>query len=248
MESITSRFIDDFQKIKSQGFVEGHRSHSTNIGKTLEDLLGIEENNSQDVDYKGVIEVKSQRVLSESWITLFTKCPTSPPRANTYLRDQFGYPDEKHPSVKVLYTSVFYGKDNSLKNSFSFSINEDENNLFLLIKAKKSDEIVSKDVFWSFDELKAKVEQKCSLIAFISAETKKVNGKEMFHFTKCKLLSGFSFSKFLEAVRNQDIMFDIRIGAYKTPDSKNYGKTHDHGSGFRIHKRSLENYFTVDDI
>jgi len=38
------------------------------------------------------------------------------------------------------------------------------------------------------------------------------------------------------------IQFDIRIGSYKTP-GKNYGKVHDHGSGFRIARGNMVDLF-----
>lgn len=38
-------FIREYKKIQSMGWIRTHRSGNTGIGKTLEDLLGIEENN-----------------------------------------------------------------------------------------------------------------------------------------------------------------------------------------------------------
>jgi len=38
-------FVERLQEIESMGYVETHRAGNTGIGKTLEDLLGIEENN-----------------------------------------------------------------------------------------------------------------------------------------------------------------------------------------------------------
>ncbi len=40
-----NELIKDLKKIEKQGFVKTHRGGNTDIGKTLEDLLGIEENN-----------------------------------------------------------------------------------------------------------------------------------------------------------------------------------------------------------
>jgi hypothetical protein len=45
------------------------------------------------------------------------------------------------------------------------------------------------------------------------------------------------FNEFLKILESGSIQFDIRIGVYKS--GKNYGKPHDHGSGFRIKKESL---------
>ncbi len=40
-----SEFVEKLKEIKNRGYIRTHRSGNTGIGKTLEDLLGIEENN-----------------------------------------------------------------------------------------------------------------------------------------------------------------------------------------------------------
>ena len=90
------------------------------------------------------------------------------------------------------------------------------------------------------------IETKCKFIAFISAKHKKEDDKELFHFEKAILLSGLTFEKFLEAVKKGYIQYDIRIGVYRT--GKNKGKSHDHGSGFRIKKNRIDEIFKVEEI
>jgi len=63
--------------------VRTHRSGNTGIGKTLEDLLGIEENNIPGPD-GAMIELKSSRKSATSMMSLFTKSPL-PKSANTEL-------------------------------------------------------------------------------------------------------------------------------------------------------------------
>lgn len=53
-------FKREFLKIRSEGWKETHRKGPTGVGKTLEDLLGIPENNKQEPDF-GVYELKSSR-------------------------------------------------------------------------------------------------------------------------------------------------------------------------------------------
>ena len=56
------------------GWIKTHRSGPTGIGKTLEDLLGIVENNIDGPDF-GDYELKSCRLNSNSMLTIFTKTP-----------------------------------------------------------------------------------------------------------------------------------------------------------------------------
>ena len=52
--------LEGLKELKKRGFVKTHRSGNTGIGKTLEDLLGIKENNFPGPD--GITtELKSAR-------------------------------------------------------------------------------------------------------------------------------------------------------------------------------------------
>jgi hypothetical protein len=100
--------------------------------------------------------------------------------------------------------------------------------------------------FILFSDLKKIIESKCKCIAYINAETKKENGEEFFNFKKAVLLSGLTFEKFIKLVKEGIILYDIRIGVYRS--GKNKGKTHDHGSGFRFQKHNLKKVFDVEEI
>lgn len=82
-------FIREYSNIVNMGWVKTHRAGPTGIGKTLEDLLGIQENNIDGPDF-GDYELKSCRINSNSMLTMFTRAP-EPGGANTYLRLKYGY-------------------------------------------------------------------------------------------------------------------------------------------------------------
>lgn len=234
-------FIRDFNKVRDSGFVESRRSNSTGIGKTFEDIIGVVENNLKEPDLHG-FEIKSQRNLSESYVTLFTKSPTMPKSANTYLRMNYGSYDSQHPDVKVLHTSIFHGRYNThvAGANFSLRINRDEERLYILVK--RADGTVDDSVYYSFENIKnalAKLEN----LAFVSADTRKnANSKEEFHFKSATIFYDFiSFENFLDLLEQGVIMYDVRIGAYKMGANK--GKTHDHGSGFRIKKTDMQKLY-----
>lgn len=86
-------FVKRMTEIEKMGYVESHRRGDTGIGKTLEDLLGISENNIAGPDFE-VYELKSGRKNSSSMLTLFTKAPL-PNGANKKLLEVFGYRQRK---------------------------------------------------------------------------------------------------------------------------------------------------------
>lgn len=234
----------EFRRIKSLGFVKSHRSHNTGIGKTFEDYLGVDENNEKAPDFAG-FEVKSQRQMSQSKITLFTKSPSHPKGVNAILRATFGKPDEKFPEVKVLHTSIFGDKFNTFKNVFGFklNVNNKDKRVELIAKNLSDSSIIESNVYWTFDDLKTCILNKYKALFVVLADSKTIGGKEHFHYTSATVYIDMRFESFLRALINGTIMFDIRLGVNRTPGRSNYGKPHDHGSGFRIHRDSLPSLF-----
>lgn len=64
-------FKKSFAKIKNAGWIRSKRKGPTGIGQTLEQLLGLDENNIALPDL-GRVELKAHRIGSSSMITLFT--------------------------------------------------------------------------------------------------------------------------------------------------------------------------------
>ena len=240
-------FKKKFLEIKSMGFVSSRRYHDTGIGKTFEDLMGVDENNLPIPDFGG-IEIKTQRAFSSSYITLFTKSPDFPKGANAYLRDTYGYPHPKFPSVSILHTSFFHTYFNTLKELYGFKLEVDKSKgkIFLRVKILKTNIIEDVDIYYNFSTIENIIAKKLKKVVFITAQTKSTPDGEKFNFTKAILLTGFTFDKFIELIKTDNIMYDIRIGAYKS--GKNIGKSHDYGSGFRIKKENLNLGFTVTVI
>jgi len=247
-EKVLQSFKKDFLIIKNKGFVLSNRTHDTGIGKTFEDFIGIVENNNSLADYQGVLELKSSRELTKSMLTLFTKSPTNPPKVNSYLREKYGEPDEESEGLKTLHTTFSAVKFNTFVNRYGFKIEIDETakKILLLVKDLATGEIIDKNIWYNFETLKEIIEHKCQHIAFINAENKREEGKEYFKFNKAFLLKNITFEKFIKAVKEGVIVYDIRIGVYRS--GKNKGKTHDHGSGFRIMKNHLSNIFDIEEI
>lgn len=245
MVKILQEFKEDFEKVRKAGFIESHRSHNTGIGKTFEDLVNVVENNKQEVDYLDELELKSSRELSQSMITLFTKAPSHPPQANTLLRLKFGKDDK---GQKILHTTIPGNKFNTFLGRYGFklNINEKEKRIYILVKDLKSDTLIDFECYYTFEDLKKIIDKKSKNIAFVTAKIKKEDEKEFFHFEKAILLTGLTFDKFLKAIKEGDIFYDIRIGVYRS--GKNKGNTHDHGSGFRIRKNKIRQVFKVSEI
>jgi hypothetical protein len=241
-------FLKRIKEIKDMGYVKSHRKGDTGIGKTLEDLLGITENNIAGPDF-GVYELKSGRKDSVSMLTLFTKTPT-PKGAILSLLSAYGYKQRKDIHDSSQKKMADYVK---VKGTKPEEVLVEEKELHVTVDAVKKNSVGlilkivhdriyisdDKDVEAYYEEsvLKEAFEKKYAKLIYVSAASKKENGQELLWFDEAYRLEGFSFEKFSELVGKGVIKLDLRVGHY--PD----GRLHDHGTGFRVLPRYLPQCF-----
>ena len=237
----TEKTIREFEKIKKLGFVKSNRVKNKDggIGNTFEDYLGVEENNLKDPDFEG-FEIKTQRELTSSYITLFSKSPSFPKGANAILKDKFGeVRDSNFPDLKKLYASIFGNKWSNIYGKYFMKIHVDYDKQRVYLHVKDG-EIIYNEVYWKFEHLKKGL-NKLDKLFVVSAEQKTIESVYYYHYNKGTVYLDINFYEFLKILEEGYIQFDIRMGVYKS--GKNYGKPHDHGSGFRIRKESLSGLF-----
>lgn len=218
--------IKKLKEIKKVGYIKTHRAGNTGIGKTLEDLLGIKENNIPGPN-AAFIELKSARKNTSSMLTLLTKSPL-PKKANSILLQKYGYPSAKGNRKKELHTTVNAKEFNTLKGKVGFKIVAEDKKLNLI---GRKVEILG---YWSEEILKKSFERKLPKLLYVKAETREKGSNEEFWFNEAWLLSGFNFDNFLKLLKQRVILVDIRIGQY--PD----GRVHDHGTAFRVFPDKLD--------
>ena len=234
--------IDRFRKVKELGFVKSNRKNNTGIGKTFEDYVGVVENNIAEPDLYGY-EIKSHRDSTGSYITLFTKSPNFPKGANNLLKDRYGVPYDDNPGLKKLHTSMFANKGNTFNDNISFRLINDRVNRALMIGVFDITigQLIDCSTGYTYNCLDKILHKKLTDLFYVSAERKYVGDTEFFHFNKATIYSKPSLEQFLLLVDKGLIMYDIRIGSYKS--GRRIGKAHDHGSGFRILEGNLRLLF-----
>lgn len=220
---------------------KAHRSKSTGIGKTFEDLLNKPEDNYQLPDYEG-IELKAHDTGSDSMITLFTKAPNLPRSANTVIRQNYGY-DEDGSGIKTLHSTIYSNRKTfNAKSDHYFQIinNRDNQTVDLVVfdhdKNEIKDEARAK---WSYETLKKAIKNKIPVLAIVLTDVKKAKKTRYFHYKEIVYVH-FKLETLLKAIDNGDLAVDLRLGAYKSGKKK--GQTHDHGTGFRISFTNMRKY------
>lgn len=242
-----SELLRKLKEIKNYGYVQTHRTGDTGIGKTLEDLLGIDENNIPGPNGR-MIELKSARKNAKSMLTLFTKSPL-PSRSNSILLERFGYPSRRGNNRKELHTTVNAISYNTLKGKIGFKIDVTGDRIELVagssgsglgrfLEKKGSSQEAEVVGYWDKATLADRFESKLPRLLYVKADSRGSGSNEEFWFNEAWLLTGFDFVNFVKLLKHGDILVDIRIGQYPN------GRPHDHGTGFRVLPDKLDLCFS----
>ncbi len=221
--------VDQLPDIKSMGYVRTRRAGNTGIGKTLEDLLGVRENNFAGPNGHDT-ELKSGRKKSGSMLTLFTKSPL-PPGINGQLVERFGRPAGKGAK---LHTTVNAVSRNTLHGSPAFKVELRDASIELGHGGYGD----LQPPYWNRLDLERAFYRKYPRhLLYVKADCRGAGKSEEFHYNEAWLMSGFSFARLVELLESGHVLIDIRLGRYPN------GKLHDHGTGFRVKPDYLDTCF-----
>jgi len=241
--------IAKLKEISVKGFVPNTRlGNHGGIGNTLEDLLGIKENNLP-IPNAAEWELKTRRLNSTSLTTLFHIEPS--PRAIRFVPQvlllKYGWAHKeagrKYPKGEMSFRQTIHGQLRS-DRGFKVVIDRKARKVLISFDAKSVDlrhkkwvESVKRRVglgeldpqtYWGFDDLAHKAGTKLPNAFYVQAELKIVRKKEHYHYTKVTMLQKFNFEGFLKALEEGKILvdFDARTG-------------HNHGTKFRMRQDCL---------
>lgn len=241
--------ITEFKKIAEAGWVENarHGNHG-GIGNTLEDLLGIEENNLP-IPNAAEWELKSQRINTSSLTTLFHIEPS--PRAirfvpqvlllkygwahqqagNKYGADEMSFRQTIHglsPSDRGFMVKIDRQERKVLISFDASKVAERHSEWLLTVKNKAGLAELDPQPYWGFDDLQNKAGTKLLNCFYAQAEVKREGDREFYKYSKVLMLQKFNFEGFLKAIETANVLvdFDARTG-------------HNHGTKFRLRQNCL---------
>lgn len=251
--------IQRLKKIRQRGWIKNSRRGNVGgVGNTLEDELGIKENNLP-IPNAAEWELKCQRSDTSSLTTLFHVEPS--PRALKFVPEillpKYGWPHKlagrKYSNHEMSFRQTIHGGSRS-DRGFMVVLDRGDRKILISFDAQSVDtrhgewlKQVEKRVglgelnpqpYWGFDDLFHKAGTKLLNCFYVQATTKKERNAEYFSYEKILMLQKFSLDKFIEAIANGAVLidFDARTG-------------HNHGTKFRIRQNSLPDlYSEVDAI
>jgi hypothetical protein len=241
--------IKKLQAIAKQGWIPNARhGNQGGIGNTLEDLLGIQENNLP-IPNAAEWELKTQRLNTTSLTTLFHSEPS--PRAIRFvplvLLPKYGWMSQeaggRYPLTELSFRQVIHGLAPS-DRGFMVKIDRSQRKILISFNAAKVAlkhaawlQHVKQRVglgelnpqpYWGFDDLEHIAGTKLLNCFYVQAVVKIEGGKEYYKYQKVLMLQKFSFEGFLRAIEHAYMLidFDARTG-------------HNHGTKFRLRQNHL---------
>lgn len=225
---------------------KSHRTGSTGIGKTFEDLLNKKEDNLQQPDFEG-IEIKAHDFNGASMITLFTKTPNLPKGAANFLREKYGYTTDS-TGIKVLHMTVPSNECTYNKQShhwFSIIDNKCDQTIDLKVYDKNKRPLEGIHAKWSYKAIESAIDKKLKNLAIVLTNVRKYKNNTYYNYYKI-IVTSINKNVIISALNDGNLFVDLRLGAYKS--GKNKGKYHDHGTGFRISLNNLSKYVCFKDL
>ena len=249
------KLIEKLKEIADLGWIENKRfGNHGGIGNTLEDLLGIEENNLP-IPNAAEWELKAQKQNTSSLTTLFHSEPS--PRAIKFvpmiLLPKYGWKHQKagikYPETEMSFRQTIHGQ---VYSDRGFTVIIDNNNKKILIsfnrnkvhekhadwlenvKEKVGLDELNPQPYWGFDDLKHKAGTKLLNAFYVKADVKKdkISKKEYYRYNQVLMLEKFNFNGFLKCLEEGNILvdFDARTG-------------HNHGTKFRLRQNRFQDLY-----
>jgi hypothetical protein len=236
--------IEALHNIRNMGWIPSRRQgNAGGIGNTLEDLLGIAENNLP-IPNAAEWELKCQRVGTAALATLFHIEPS--PRALRFvplvLLPKYGWAHQeaglRYPLGEMSFRQTISGLGRS-DRGFKVVIDRNEQKVLISFDARAvsprhHDWLASVDMrvglgelnpqpYWGFDDLYSKARTKLLNCFYVQAHAKREGGLEYFQYDKIMMLQAFSVDKLADAIEAGFLYtdFDARTG-------------HNHGTKFRL--------------
>ena len=245
--------INKLKEIEKQGWIPNARPGNVGgIGNTLEDLLGITENNLP-IPNAAEWELKCQRIDTSSLTTLFHMEPS--PRAIRFvpnvLLPLYGWRHEVIPG-EMSFRQTINGLSRT-DRGFKVIVDRSVNKVLISFDSHAVDNRhhewlksverriglgeLNPQPYWGFDDLFHKAGTKLLNCFYVRAQVKRESGKEFFWYKHITILQKFSFDKFLKAIENGSILvdFDARTG-------------HNHGTKFRLRQDRLPDLYDKVDV
>lgn len=225
MQVSVEDFTTKLSELKKQGFIPTVRTGPTGVGHTLEQTLGLSENNLIVPDL-GEVELKTTRRSANSLVTLFTLDRNAWIVPQSQIIKSNGIQSEKERDRINLYVML-----SGAKSLRGMKLDWSDNDLWI-----KSDE-EGAVAHWSFDSILTQFHRKIRHLILVTAESRSIDNVEHFYYNKATFYSGWLLRWHLPKLFSEStIAVDIRMHLRNN-------RVRNHGTGFRIRENHFDRLY-----
>lgn len=219
------------EDLRDAGFIPTMRAGSTGVGYTLEQRLGLGENNLPIPDIGGRVEVKATRRSTSSLISLFTFNRSVWQLPPVQVITEFGYIDNQgRPALKSTVSASAQNTQGlilTLTNGPEMSVS---------LRHQPTRRVLAT---WSIYNLVGKFVTKFERLLMVKADVRRQsNGREEFHYVGAELVSDPGPQEFHDALRSGTVLIDVRMHINQ------HGGVRNRGTAIRIRERDLPTLFS----
>ncbi|MEG2232976.1 MAG: MvaI/BcnI family restriction endonuclease [Bacilli bacterium] len=227
-----------FLKIKNKKYIKNELNGKSALGLTFENLIGKEQDTFSVPDFKG-IEIKTKHFYSTYDIRLFCVEPDGDYLfENKRLFETYSKLIKTNGVLKKAFGLNCNALDYALYNGryFKLLVDRKEEKIYLLVYDKNYC-LIEKEVSWSFQILKERIESKLQILALIKAYKKYIDNELYFYYYYLTFYKELNFEKFLDLVENGKISVGFSISIFDK--GKRIGEIYNHGTAFTINDEYL---------
>lgn len=231
-DAVLAELLGLYDGINSRGWIDSLRAGDTGIGYTFETLLGIEENNEQYADFKGIelkCKLNHDKRPNGGKINLFQLGPVWKEKLRGI---------ERLRSIGQLREDgryACYSQITTTPNNLGFRLDlamppED-------IGLLKHTETLGG---WAHDLLAKRLAEKHSRAVFVKADSRSYAGRTQYRYKEFIYCERPDISRFVNMIENRRIVFEL------TMSEKENGRLRNHGYPWRlVDVRQLDQLFAL---
>ncbi len=216
-------FKTAFRSLRYEGWIRSLRRGPTGVGHTLEQRLGLSENNIGHPDL-GEIELKDHRLKTSSLVTLFT----------------FNRKAWKMKPLEAIKEFGTYDENNRLGMYFTLSRTPNGQGLFCHLDSQAisarhvNGRVVAE---WPLEEVMKRFLKKMPALISVSAAFEMRGNVEWFKYERAQFLRGTSVKILRQQLEEGKVLLDLRLH-----DAGTHARNH--GTGFRAYENNLPFLFS----
>ncbi|GAB2753736.1 MvaI/BcnI family restriction endonuclease [Sinomonas soli] len=219
-DAALSELLVKFDEIKSQGFVPTLRRGTTGVGYTFETMVGIEENNSPDADYKG-IEIKcildNENGAQKGNLNLFQCGPKwELPAPNAKRLETIG-------AINGEGRLACYSAVTTVPNNRGLWLSRDpEESLLRIQKSGPAGHIPVGT--WPLERLAKRLAQKHTRAVFVSTKRRRGDdGIDSYYYDELLYCEEPSIERFIDLMHNRRVIFEFAMSQKESGGIRNHG-------------------------